>query len=150
MKIRYLDGKRLYYAFLAGRPGRHPRPGPTSTRSTSSRCRIPTRGPTWPRPCGPSPPEARAHRSATDTLGSLADAALAGARGNSGLIFAQFLYGLSQEVRGEHRLTVRRFAESVAPGRPARPPGRPDARRGHDADPAPRLGRGPLRAAPRR
>ncbi|MCK7482501.1 MAG: DAK2 domain-containing protein [Candidatus Moduliflexus flocculans] len=56
---------------------------------------------------------AKAYRSATEALGSIADAALVGARGNSGLIFAQFLYGLSQEVRGEHRLSVHRFAESV-------------------------------------
>jgi hypothetical protein len=56
---------------------------------------------------------ARAFRSADDTLGSIADAALIGARGNSGLIFAQFLYGLSQEIRNESRLTSHRFAEGV-------------------------------------
>lgn len=112
MKIRYLDGKRLYYAFLAGgqaviRDQAHlnkinvfPVPDSDTGTNLASTMRSIAAG-------------AKAHRSATDALGSLADAALAGARGNSGLIFAQFLYGLSQEVRGEHRLTVGRFAESV-------------------------------------
>ncbi len=36
--------------------------------------------------------------SAADTLGSLADAALLSARGNSGVIFAQFVSGLSEAV----------------------------------------------------
>jgi hypothetical protein len=43
----------------------------------------------------------------------MADAALAGAQGNSGIIFAQFLHGMSREVEAEHRLTTRTFAESV-------------------------------------
>lgn len=112
MKIRYLDGRRLYYAFLAG--GRavirdqaylnkinvFPVPdSDTGTNLASTMRAIAER--------------ARAHPSATATLGSIADAALLGARGNSGLIFAQFLYGLSQELRDEPRLSVHRFAESA-------------------------------------
>ncbi len=42
---------------------------------------------------------------------SLADAALTGARGNSGIIFAQFLYGFSNEIREEHTLSTKSFAE---------------------------------------
>ncbi|MGA2361128.1 MAG: DegV family protein [Candidatus Aminicenantales bacterium] len=112
MKIKYLDGKRLYYAFLAG--GRavmrdqqyldkinvFPVPdSDTGTNLASTMRSIAQR--------------ARAFRSAHHTLGSIADAALTGARGNSGLIFAQFVYGLSQEARDEARLSPRRFAELV-------------------------------------
>ena len=112
MKIRYLDGTRLYHAFLAG--GRavirdraylnkinvFPVPdADTGTNLAATMQAIAGR--------------ARASASAHRTLGSIADAALAGARGNSGLIFAGFLYGLSQEARSESRLTTRHFAESV-------------------------------------
>lgn len=41
----------------------------------------------------------------------LADAALTGARGNSGIIFAQFLYGFSNEIQNEETLSVSAFAE---------------------------------------
>jgi DegV family protein with EDD domain len=112
MKIRYLDGTRLYYAFLAGgeavirdqaylnRINVFPVPdSDTGTNMASTMRSIAER--------------AKAFRSAHATLGSIADAALHGARGNSGLIFAQFLYGLSQEVREEARLTPHLFAESA-------------------------------------
>jgi DegV family protein with EDD domain len=112
MKIRYLDGNRLYYAFLAGgqavirdqaylnKINVFPVPdSDTGTNLASTMRSIAER--------------ARASRSANVTLGSIADAALLGARGNSGLIFAQFLYGLSQEVRDESRLTSHHFAEGV-------------------------------------
>ena len=112
MKIRYLDGKRLYHAFLAGgraviRDRAHldrinvfPVPDSDTGTNLASTMRSIAEG-------------ARAERSATATLGSIAEAALLGARGNSGLIFAQFLHGLSQELRDEPRLSVRRFAESA-------------------------------------
>lgn len=47
------------------------------------------------------------------TAVSLADAALTGARGNSGIIFAQFLYGFSNEIKNVETLTVSAFAESM-------------------------------------
>ncbi len=47
------------------------------------------------------------------TAVALADAALVGARGNSGIIFAQFLYGFSNEIEATESLTVSSFAESV-------------------------------------
>ncbi len=110
MKIGYLDGPRLYYAFLAGgeavirdqayldRINVFPVPdSDTGTNLASTMRAIAER--------------ARASRSARATLGSIADAALLGARGNSGLIFAQFVFGLSQEVREESRLTPHHFAE---------------------------------------
>ncbi len=44
---------------------------------------------------------------------ALADAALVGARGNSGIIFAQFLYGFSNEIENENNLTVENFSRSI-------------------------------------
>lgn len=47
------------------------------------------------------------------TAAALADAALTGARGNSGIIFAQFLYGFSTELQKHEILSVDSFAESI-------------------------------------
>lgn len=46
-----------------------------------------------------------------ETALALADAALMGARGNSGIIFAQFLYGFSKDIREQHTMNIREFAE---------------------------------------
>ncbi|MFH1298103.1 MAG: DegV family protein [Bacteroidota bacterium] len=47
------------------------------------------------------------------TATAIADAALSGARGNSGIIFAQFLYGFSNEIKADGKLDVQSFAESM-------------------------------------
>lgn len=47
------------------------------------------------------------------TAEAIADAAMTGARGNSGIIFAQFLYGFSNEMNNAQTLDVKSFAESV-------------------------------------
>ncbi len=53
------------------------------------------------------------HRSYKITADRIAEATLLNARGNSGIIFAQFFYGLSNET-GEHRsVTMKQFAESI-------------------------------------
>lgn len=52
-------------------------------------------------------------RSFTTTAGVIAEAALVGARGNSGVIFAQFLYGLSLETNEKHVITFEEFAGIV-------------------------------------
>lgn len=44
------------------------------------------------------------------TADAIANAALVGARGNSGIIFAQFLYGFSNEIKVEHPINVDSFA----------------------------------------
>ena len=44
---------------------------------------------------------------------SIGDAALDGARGNSGVIFAQFLYGIGVETKGSTNLSPQKFAEIV-------------------------------------
>ena len=53
------------------------------------------------------------HKSYKKTIGNIAEAALLGARGNSGVIFAQFLYGLSKETKNKHVITLNEFAHSV-------------------------------------
>ncbi len=47
------------------------------------------------------------------TATAIADAAMSGARGNSGIIFAQFLYGFSNELKADGKLDVQSFAESM-------------------------------------
>ncbi len=51
------------------------------------------------------------HQSFDRTAEAIADAALVGARGNSGIIFAQFLYGISNEMDGREKIDVGTFAE---------------------------------------
>ena len=48
-----------------------------------------------------------------ETFKAVADAALSGARGNSGIIFAQYLHGFSLELPDHNNLSVKRFAESA-------------------------------------
>jgi len=111
-KIKELDGKQLYYSFLAGaqRIFEHQRllnkinvfpvaDADTGTNLASTMrsiidAIIPTDNP---------------KQAAT----ALADAALVGARGNSGIIFAQFLYGFSNEIKTEQTLDIQSFAESM-------------------------------------
>ncbi|MBF7097393.1 DAK2 domain-containing protein [Alkalibacter mobilis] len=57
--------------------------------------------------------EAKIEKSASDTFKSIADAALVGARGNSGIIFAQYLNGISKNLTNEDELTIGSFTESA-------------------------------------
>ncbi|MBS0009855.1 MAG: DegV family EDD domain-containing protein [Bacteroidales bacterium] len=53
------------------------------------------------------------HKSYETMVNKIAYASLIGARGNSGVIFAQFLHGLSLEARNKSVITLPEFAESV-------------------------------------
>ncbi len=53
------------------------------------------------------------HKSYKTAVNEIAEAALVGARGNSGFIFAQFLYGLSCETKNKAGINITEFAESV-------------------------------------
>lgn len=55
----------------------------------------------------------RPNKSYKHTVDSIAEAALIGARGNSGVIFAQFLHGLSKETTNKPIITLTEFVESV-------------------------------------
>ncbi|MFO7867425.1 MAG: DegV family protein [Candidatus Aminicenantes bacterium] len=112
MKIKYLNGSRLYYGFLAGgeaviKDQKHlneinvfPVPDADTGSNLASTMRSIEEG-----TCNCS--------SISETLNSLADSALAGARGNSGLIFAQFIQGFKQAMKNEVRLSTHAFGEKV-------------------------------------
>ncbi|WP_461204856.1 DAK2 domain-containing protein [Clostridium sp. DL1XJH146] len=51
-------------------------------------------------------------QSIKHTVESIADAALGGARGNSGIIFAQYLQGISDEIENENHLTMDNFIKA--------------------------------------
>lgn len=53
------------------------------------------------------------HKSYKKTMENIAEAALIGARGNSGVIFAQFLYGLSKETNDKELLSPSEFVEGL-------------------------------------
>ncbi|MCX6245442.1 MAG: DegV family EDD domain-containing protein [Bacteroidetes bacterium] len=111
-KIKVLDGKQLYYSFLSGAqrifdnqkqlnrinvfPVNDADTGTNlaSTMRSIMDARIPT-------------------DNLKETAVAMADAALTGARGNSGIIFAQFLYGFSNELKTGQTMDIRAFAESM-------------------------------------
>lgn len=112
MKISYLDGGRLYYAFLAGgdavikdqsylnKINVFPVPDSDTGTNMASTVRSISEAAVY-------------NRSLQATLTSISDAAIYGARGNSGLIFAQFLFGISQELKEEMKASTRAFGEAV-------------------------------------
>ncbi len=51
--------------------------------------------------------------SATNTMNSIADAALTGARGNSGIIMAQYINGIYMGIKDQEIISIHSFAESV-------------------------------------
>lgn len=58
--------------------------------------------------------ETQMHPSITETLNSMANAALNGARGNSGIIFAQFINGINEEMSQKaEKLSISSFVESL-------------------------------------
>jgi uncharacterized protein len=111
-KITRINGKNLYYLFLAGAQNiiSHQKelnkinvfPVPDADTGTNLASTIRSIiGNTQP------------HDSYKHTADSIATAALVGARGNSGVIFAQFLYGLSTETENLTEITIFDFADSV-------------------------------------
>ena len=57
--------------------------------------------------------EAKVLKSAKETMVSIADAMLTGARGNSGIIFAQYVNGITESMVEEDTITMKSFARSV-------------------------------------
>jgi len=112
MKIRYLNGSRLYAAFLAGRNA------VVQDQSYLNKINVfpVPDADTWTNLAATLHSIAEgtsAHRSFQQTLSSMADSALMGARGNSGIIFAQFLQGISTSFKNEVSITPRAFGEAV-------------------------------------
>lgn len=111
--IREFDGKQLYYSFLAGAKRLFENQNlinkinvfPVADADTGTNL-------------------ASTMRSIVDnvipsenikfTADAIAEAALVGARGNSGIIFAQFLFGFSNEIKDTTaRINVQTFAEII-------------------------------------
>ena len=57
--------------------------------------------------------EAKISGSVKQTMNSIADAALTGARGNSGIIIAQYINGIFLSLMDEETITIPSFAETV-------------------------------------
>ncbi|HEX2968098.1 MAG TPA: DegV family protein, partial [Bacteroidales bacterium] len=107
-----MDGRRLYYTFIAGarKVLEHQvelnkinvfpvNDGDTGTNLASTvRAVVESLQP---------------HKSYKITADRIAEATLENARGNSGIIFAQFLYGMSSETANVKTVTIREFAESI-------------------------------------
>lgn len=112
INTKVLNGKRFYFSFLAGAQQvfKHQnainkinvfpvQDGDTGTNMASTmRAIVDTHIPTG---------------SLKDTAEALADAALIGARGNSGIIFAQFLYGFSSCIQDIEDITVEKFSNAL-------------------------------------
>lgn len=112
MKIAYLDGSRFYNAFVAG--------GNAVIEQQSYLNRINVfpvadadTGTNLATTINAIVQNSSQKKSIKDTIVTLADSALTGARGNSGIIFAQFLYSLSKELPIRAIITTREFAESA-------------------------------------
>lgn len=112
MSVVVLDGEKLYHSFVSGANevvqqrkvlneiNVFPVPdGDTGTNLASTMHNIME--------------EASPQPTARGTLRSIADAALTGARGNSGIIFAQYVSGLVANTADKAEISVREFAESV-------------------------------------
>jgi DegV family protein with EDD domain len=107
-----MDGRRLYYTFIAGarKVIEHQvelnkinvfpvNDGDTGTNLASTiRAVVDSMHP---------------HRSYKITADRIAETTLVNARGNSGIIFAQFLYGMSTETGNFKTITIKQFAESI-------------------------------------
>ncbi|MFA8300995.1 MAG: DAK2 domain-containing protein [Hyphomicrobiales bacterium] len=112
-KIREFDGKQLYYSFLAGAQRLF------ENQSLINKINV---FPVADADTGTN--LASTLRSIVDTVipsqnlkntaDAIADAALVGARGNSGIIFAQFLFGFSNELKSNHiKLDIKAFTEAI-------------------------------------
>jgi uncharacterized protein len=107
-----MDGRRLYYTFIAGarkilehqeelnKINVFPvKDGDTGTNLASTiRAVVDSIKP---------------HRSYKITADRIAEISMENARGNSGIIFAQFLYGMSCETANVKTVTITEFAESI-------------------------------------
>jgi uncharacterized protein len=110
--VNEMDGRQLYYTFIAGarKVIEHQvelnkinvfpvNDGDTGTNLASTiRAVVDSIHP---------------HRSYKITADLIAETTLVNARGNSGIIFAQFLYGMSTETGNFKTITIKQFAESI-------------------------------------
>ncbi len=112
MKIKYINGTRLYRAFLAGAHQIYSRQDhlnkinvfPVPDADTGTNLSFTIRS---------IIDSSSVENSVELTMRSIADAALLGARGNSGVIFAQYIHGVAEEIGSRIHLTTQGFGEAV-------------------------------------
>jgi len=112
MKITYLNGNRFYSGFLAGGSAVSANQDylnsinvfPFADADTGTNLTVTLRE------CGEN---CTINTNLKSTITSLADSALMYARGNSGIIFAQYLYGLGKELPDLKKINTSVFAESA-------------------------------------
>lgn len=112
MQYKYIDGKNFYFMFLAGAKNIIENYGylnqinvfPVPDGDTGSNMASTVQSVI---------DQVKPTRNLGKTLGDMADAALVGARGNSGIIVAQFIQGLSNELSPYARADVSAFVKGV-------------------------------------
>ena len=110
--LQTIDGRNLYYTFLAGAQKLFQHQAeidsinvfPVSDHDTGTNLASTVRSVTT---------SLRPQSSIKKTATHVAESALIGARGNSGIIFAQFLYGFSTGIADKHSLTLSEFATGL-------------------------------------
>ena len=112
MKIRHLDGEKLYYSFFYGRKAVFRRQKhlnkinifPVADGDTGTNLAMTMH----------SIIEGSSHKGDIASVSrGMADAALSGSRGNSGIIFAQFVQGMSEAVQGKAILDRKEFTHAM-------------------------------------
>jgi len=112
MKLRHLDGEKLYYSFFYGRKAVFRRQKhlnkinvfPVADGDTGTNLAMTMH----------SIIEGSSHKGNIASVSrGMADAALSGSRGNSGIIFAQFVQGMSEAVQGKDILDRKDFTHAM-------------------------------------
>ncbi|MGL4772738.1 MAG: DAK2 domain-containing protein [Clostridium sp.] len=112
MELNYIDGESLYYAFISGakevikekRNLNKINVFPIADGDTGTNLALTMNG---------IVKNSQKRASAVETFKSIADAALTGARGNSGTIFAQYINGITMELYEQDKLTLDTFSVSA-------------------------------------
>lgn len=112
MSIQYLDSENLYYSFLSGAQEVIRNKGilneinvfPVSDGDTGNNLASTMIS---------IIEEAKIFSTVKETMNSIADAALNGARGNSGIIIAQYINGIFMSIHNDENLTMNAFADMV-------------------------------------
>jgi len=112
MKIGYLDGKRFYRGLVAGARELVSKQHylnkinvfPVADADTGLNLALTVQAILQ---------KSKQVKSLKETLKTVADAALSGARGNSGIILAQYLHGLSHELPEKGLLSAQHFAAAT-------------------------------------
>jgi len=107
-----IDGRRLYYTFIAGAKNIMANQSylnkinvfPVNDGDTGSNMATTLQSVIE---------SIHPHKSFKITADLIAETTMTNARGNSGIIFAQFLYGMSKEAGNRRSITIPQFAESL-------------------------------------